>query len=325
MEREVFAEMLRLYVIGVHEALTNIKGFDFKQIFVFEKTLIMLKCYLFYGIIIVKEDSNYTLIGDETMAEKDLHIMYNYAFCGTPEGFNGMLQYLSELAESEVWSFSGNEPNSILKKYILGTFNQFSKQNKILVSEDGQFSCFNTGLLTGNGNDIVGLFEKNDRSNVQPWFFKGFKDKCHRDFLDVFYTVPELATYATDFRQLYFNPNYNIVVNTDHILDDNWERIHDIINFDKNVVKALLVGAIEDAKLKIKRNLRLVVPQFYRDEIMYLVPIKIPTNDGSYVVMALAVEKTETEQYRANTIFTKEMAYEKARLLMKPESNWLME
>ncbi|MDY4795664.1 MAG: DUF3825 domain-containing protein [Dialister sp.] len=41
--------------------------------------------------------------------------------------------------------------------------------------------------------------------------------------------------------------------------------------------------------------------------------------------MALAIEKTSTNQYRANTIFTREMAYEKARLLMKPESNWLIE
>ena len=56
---------------------------------------------------------------------------------------------------------------------------------------------------------------------------------------------------------------------------------------------------------------------------MYLVPIKISNADGNFETMALAVEKTATNQYRANTIFTKEMAYEKARLVMKPESNWL--
>lgn len=90
-------------------------------------------------------------------------------------------------------------------------------------------------------------------------------------------------------------------------------------------MKTLLVGVIEEAKMRIKRNLRLVVPQFYKDEIMYLVPIRIPTLEGNYETMALAVEKTSTNQYRANTIFTKEMAYEKARLLMKPESNWLID
>ena len=57
--------------------------------------------------------------------------------------------------------------------------------------------------------------------------------------------------------------------------------------------------------MRIKRNLRLVVPQYYRDEIMYLVPIRIPTLEDSFETMALAVEKTATSQYRANTIFTK--------------------
>lgn len=85
-----------------------------------------------------------------------------------------------------------------------------------------------------------------------------------------------------------------------------------------------MIGVIEETKIKIKRNIRLVVPQFYRNEIMYLLPIRIPINDDTFVTMALAVELTQSKQYRANTIFTKEMAYEKARLLMRPESNWLL-
>ena len=132
-----------------------------------------------------------------------------------------------------------------------------------------------------------------------------------------------LATYTTNFEELYFNPDYNIIINTDHILDDNWERIESVVKMNKTLMKTLLVGVIEEAKLRIKRNLRLVVPQFYKNEIMYLVPIKISNADGNFETMALAVEKTATNQYRANTIFTKETAYEKARLVMKPESNWL--
>lgn len=257
--------------------------------------------------------------------ETDLSYIFHYAFCGPEDCFKDILQQLSDLAEPEIWTFDESEPNQILKKYIIGTFSQCYKQNKIEISDDENFSCFNTGLLTPNGNDIIGLFEKNQKENSQPWFFKGFKDKCHRDILNVFPDTPKLATYTDDYRQLYFNPNYNIVVNTDHILDDNWDRIYNVIKFDKNVVRSLLFGAIEDAKLRIHRNLRLVVPQYYKDEIMYLVPLKIPIQDGVYKTMALAVEKTSTEQYRANTIFTKEIAYEKARLLMKPESNWLIE
>lgn len=255
----------------------------------------------------------------------EMSYLFDYAFCGTEADFSKTLDSLSKLAENEKWSFDGDKPYSILKKYILGTFSQCQKQGKVLLSSDGQYSCFNTGLLTQNGNDIVGLFEKNKRADAQPWVLKRFLEKSHRDFLDVFSELPQLATYTTNFDELYFNPECNVVVNTDHILDDNWERIESVVKIGKHVMKTLLVGVIEEAKMRIKRNLRLVVPQFYKDEIMYLVPIRIPTLEGNYETMALAVEKTSTNQYRANTIFTKEMAYEKARLLMKPESNWLID
>ena len=38
---------------------------------------------------------------------------------------------------------------------------------------------------------------------------------------------------------------------------------------------------------------------------------------------ALAAELLSNNQYRANTVFTLNMAYTNARLLMKPETDWL--
>lgn len=258
-------------------------------------------------------------------ADNKLSYLFNYAFCGTSEVFNNHLTYLSSIAEEEKWTFDEKEPNSILKKYIIETFTRCFEQEKVLYTEDKEYSCFNTGLLTPNGNDIVGFFEKNKRPDTQPWILKGFKDQCSRDLMNLFPDTPELASYTENFEELYFNPENNILVNIDHVLDDNWDRIQKVIPHCKSVVKTLLTGVVDEAKKRIKRNLRLVVPQFYRNEIMYLVPIRIPIDDNKYETMALAVEKTESLQYRANTIFTKEMAYEKARLLMKPESNWLIE
>ena len=51
-------------------------------------------------------------------------------------------------------------------------------------------------------------------------------------------------------------------------------------------------------------------------------PIQIPVDDG-WITMALALEKTPYNKYRANTIFDIESAYEKARLLMRQDNNWL--
>lgn len=57
---------------------------------------------------------------------------------------------------------------------------------------------------------------------------------------------------------------------------------------------------------------------------MFLVPISFQLDETNVVTLAIAVEKVNEKQYRANTIFTLEMAYSKARQLMKPEVNWLI-
>ncbi len=250
--------------------------------------------------------------------------LQKFAFCGTQEGLMRSIDALSKMAEEEIWTVNDQEPNSVLFKYILGTFKQCYIQNKFLYTIDNQYCCFNTGLLTPNGNDILCVFRKNDRPNVQPWVLNFFADKTERRYMDLFPDIPALATYTENFEKFYFNPDYDIIISTDHILDDNWERISTVVPLSKTIVKSLMVGVIEETKIKIKRNTRLVVPQYYHNEIMYLLPIRIPIMDDKYVTMALAVELTQSKQYRANTIFTKEMAYEKARLLMKPESNWLL-
>ncbi len=250
--------------------------------------------------------------------------LYSFAYCGNTEGFKNKLEYLADIAEPEKWGFSEQEPLSILKNYVFKTFEQCNKQGKIEYSADRKWCCVNTGLLTPNGKDILMIFNENKKQE-SPWYLKSFRDCAERDFMDNFTKIPKLASYTDNFEEFYFKPNYNIEINTDHILDDNWERINKEVNLPKNMVKVLLNGVIEETKLKVQRNMRLVVPQFYKDEIMYLMPIRIPVSEDKIVTMALAIEETDTHQYRANTIFTKEMAYEKARLLMKPESNWLIE
>lgn len=251
--------------------------------------------------------------------------LFHFAYCGTDESFNRKLENLAELAEQEVWGFDEANSFSILKSYIYKTFERCNSQHKILVSEDREFACSNTGLLTPYGKDILMYFGRNLREGVSPWYFRDFKVYTDREVMNHFGTIPTLATYVDNFEQLYFKPQHPIEINFDHILDDNWERIHKEIPFDKAVVRTLLFGAIEEAKLRVRRNLRLAVPQFYKNKIMFLLPVKIPVSDEMQVTMALAIEETEQKQYRANTIFTREMAYEKARLLMKPDSNWLIE
>ena len=133
------------------------------------------------------------------------------------------------------------------------------------------------------------------------------------------------AKYYDNYNELFYDPSCEIITNVDHIIDDNWERVKGIIKqeISKTLMKILLTGALCDTRKRIERNMRLVVPQFYNEKIMYLLPLSIEFDENNIVTFALAVEKFNSK-YRANTIFTLNMAYGKARLLMKPESNWLL-
>ena len=198
--------------------------------------------------------------------------------------------------------------------------------NLVKESDDGEWSCFNTGLMTIYGEDIVGLFEKNRKEGQQPWYFKGFKAESDRDIQNVFTCLPAIATYNTSKEDYYFDTNKEVVLSVEHILQDNLERYPEELQaLGIHVIKSLVQSSFETAKKKIKRNNRLVVPQFYNNKFSYLMPIKLPLSNQKFITMALAVEKMDSGNYRANTIFTTEMAYGKARLVMKPESNWLME
>lgn len=263
---------------------------------------------------------------EENKSSKEL---FNFAFCGTKGVFNSKLDYLAELAEKENWSVKGNtdpeDTNHILRFYIMDTFDRCKKENKIIYTSDGLYCAFNTGLLTKNSQDILCVFVKNDKQG-QPWKLYRFLPCDSIDYMTKFDKIAELAKYWSKYEELYYDPSLDLQLNIDYIIDDNWERISLEIGeqFSKTIIKQMLNGAIIETKKRIKRNMRLVVPQFYRDKIMFLVPIDFKLNENKIVTMAIAVERMNDNQYRANTIFTLEMAYAKARVLMRPEANWLL-
>lgn len=50
---------------------------------------------------------------------------------------------------------------------------RIAKERTIAISDDGQYTCFNTGLVTPHQEPIYASFEANRRADAQPWFFKG--------------------------------------------------------------------------------------------------------------------------------------------------------
>ena len=258
--------------------------------------------------------------------------LMTFAFCGTRATFETIhLSWLAQLAEPENWTSKNNNghPYDILFYYVIKTFEIVMKQEKVNYSSENDFAVFNTGLMTDNGEEIYGCFVLNQKPDEQKWYLKGFFKESDRFLCKYIFDKPQVAKYDKNISEFHFNSDAEIELNADHIFDDHWDnetRYPEIIkSLGKPLAIATIKSAFEVTKKKIRRNPRLAVPQYYDGKIMFLLPIVIATTEQIKTTMALAVEKMQNGTYRANTIFDLAAAYKKARLITKPESNWLIE
>jgi len=83
-----------------------------------------------------------------------------------------------------------------------------------------------------------------------------------------------------------------------------------------------LMGAEAQIKDRVYRNYKTAVPQYWRGRIQLLLPLCLQ-EDGR-ADLALVVEKdADARAYRGNTVLTLDMAYSNARLLARPDRDWL--
>lgn len=259
--------------------------------------------------------------------KEGLNLLKRYSSLGSKETFDKKLFYLTTIADDEKWYYHrrNSESFSVIFYYIIHTFDRVLKQNKIFVNQDETVSVFNTGLMNPQGDEILGVFEKSYNYDEKDptsnyWHFKTFYAENDRKFINYSLEKPEIATYFSDFNELYFDPNIEISLNFDHFYDDNYERLpEELKTLDKDTARIVFNGFLEYTIKKIKRNNRIPVPQFYREKIMFLIPVEV---FGTKTVI-IAVERLG-ERYVANTVLTMNMAYNCARLINRPESNWLL-
>ena len=87
-----------------------------------------------------------------------------------------------------------------------------------------------------------------------------------------------------------------------------------------------LISAIETSKKYCKWNYKTAIPVYYSktNSISLLLPLKLSQEDDIHADVALVVEKLENGNYQGQTIFTLEMAYQDARQICRPNSDWLV-
>ena len=236
---------------------------------------------------------------------------------------------LQQLARPERWE--NRHSNLSFKFPILRNYlNQTLKRLVTLHHEDNKgnfiynhnsFLCFNTGLYTKNYEEIYGIMRRNDPKYRQKYRLDGFFQPSSPQLREV-RMLPSRAYYFNDISEIYYNTKYDLRINIDHILDDetNKERIPEEYREDKMLAFRFKDMAIKYAKLRIEENYKTAVPQFYGGRVQFLIPISL--GDPDVVDLALVVNR-EKSIYTGRTCLTLDMAYNNARLIAKPESDWL--
>lgn len=94
--------------------------------------------------------------------------LFDFAFI--PETADRFVE-LADMAEDEDWEYHNTAAQSsrpILYNYVRYTCRRLAEELKLALSGDGQYCCFNTGLVTESQEPIYASFEANRHPNAQP-------------------------------------------------------------------------------------------------------------------------------------------------------------
>ena len=233
------------------------------------------------------------------------------------------LRELAGEAEQEDWSYHHTETehhHPVLLNFIRYTYRRVAEERKIAISDDGQYTCFNTGLVTPHQEPIYASFEANRREDAQPWFSKGWFRRGQWE-LNRFAELPDLAHYFDDPSCLVFDTRHELRVNVEHIVETNRDRIpNPYRSMSDFMLQNLLNGAVDNARQRVRRSYKTAIPQFYKGRVQLLLPLCF--SNPQVADLALVVERHQTF-YRASTCLTLDMAYNNARQLARPDRDWL--
>jgi cold shock CspA family protein len=252
--------------------------------------------------------------------------------------FKQSLKELCAKSEDEKdWDYVKRPTRSmpILFSYINQTFKQIEIQNKLLKgksSKDGkEYAYFNTGLVTPQQDEIYGYFVKN--ANYTPlvgwgiqipeWYFLEFETE-NSNYRRYFSDDAEIATYFKEAQitDLIFDSTIKIIPDKDHLVKRKLRIESQIIrNLDDDAFIESIKESIVLAVKRIRRNYKTAIPHFYEGKIQFLLPLCFKANKAE-ALGALVVNRNENI-YEAHTILSLDQALNNARLLAKPDREWL--
>lgn len=251
----------------------------------------------------------------------------------------------------------------ILYNYLRYTFCRLQHQDKISFSINGDMAAFNTGLTDERYEPIIALFKKNRPGSISNWIFYDFviagEDKG-KIINNIFADEIKAATYTDNPSDLIYDLSLGApIVDMDHIIIERIERlpflfltnnapvgfnIVDVSGFSKNernhyydklreavrcdsVAYRNMINRVKDAlNLALKRihwNYKNAVPMFYPKENKMCLLLPLCLVDDRHEDIALVVKRTPAKKYEGATILPLDWAYSDARVVTRPNSEWL--
>jgi hypothetical protein len=221
-----------------------------------------------------------------------------------------------------------------LRSYLSHTLVRALEEKRLVLSENGKFAGFNTGLLPPSApSSVIAIltYSPVQQGTKFEWTLTHFKSPVEVAASKLLPTIPLPVCYMDGKSDMWFDVNKHILPFGDQLLARVIDRIAevrpDIVSYDVFIQMAVLEKAMKNAEKNVNLNPNCAVPSFYRPKgqlhgsVQFLLPISF-TDDSARIDGALAVQE-RSQGYVACTVLSLQDAYAHARLIGKPTAGWL--
>lgn len=238
---------------------------------------------------------------------------------------------LAKLAETEKWNYQvspSKDAYIILRSYLKYTYLRQRELPSHLVTTTNQgYMAFNTGLVTDFQEEIYALFQRSATSGP-PWRLCSFERASSMVFLTQFGGAElPIAWYYDQAEQLVYDTSLPLKLSVEHVPHDPDRFPSSLAKVSPEDLAGLVDAKAPEAINRVRRNYKTAIPQFYRDgsngaaKMQLLLPVALLRRDT--VELALAVDRLDSGVYLRRTVLTLDWAYNNARLLTRPDTDWL--
>jgi hypothetical protein len=255
-------------------------------------------------------------------------------------------------------------PAPILYSYLFQTYGKLVLEDKVFVNLSAGIAAFNTGLVDSRYEPIYAVLAGQDDPRRQwqlSGFCIAGEGADGQNLVRHFSPLPEAAHYFGDpVELLYDTRKGKPELDWDHVVVERIQRYpyefvkdHWPTGFEERETSSMtheeasnyylglgaaikadprtyrrIMNRVKDAiDLTVKRvawNFKTAIPTYYPRvrKMQLLLPLCLLSDDK--VDLALAVEQTPSGSYLGHTVLPLDWAYKNARLICRPDSDWLI-